>query len=310
MTSRLLRYAAIALAALSLIVYLPIHLYLLSLLQNLRWQYLVVAILFIIVGLVRRQWVVTGASVVALLLNAFAVINFLPLSFNDMHEGVEPHRATFYVANIHRASADVDRIIESITAADPDVFALLETDARVVAAIEAHFEAAYPYGISYPNESNFGLMMRSRLPLQSAEIVTVSDGSNAAIDATLEGDRLLRCLFVHPYPPVSRAAYNARNRRLRGLATELSQTPHAYLMAGDFNASPYEPIYAEVLEYGRLRDHESGDLKWRSTWKSRIPLFGLELDHLLLGGQADYERYRIGDDIGSDHYPLIADVAW
>jgi endonuclease/exonuclease/phosphatase (EEP) superfamily protein YafD len=46
-----------------------------------------------------------------------------------------------------------------------------------------------------------------------------------------------------------------------------------------------------------------------STWRSSNPLFGLTIDHAYLHGEAAVANCRVGRGIGSDHWPLIFDVA-
>ena len=59
---------------------------------------------------------------------------------------------------------------------------------------------------------------------------------------------------------------------------------------------------------GGLTDAALGS-PFRSTWISRVPLLGLPIDHVLVGrGLVPLVR-RVVDDIGSDHLPVVVDLA-
>jgi endonuclease/exonuclease/phosphatase (EEP) superfamily protein YafD len=81
------------------------------------------------------------------------------------------------------------------------------------------------------------------------------------------------------------------------------------VMLGDFNTTPYSPIFPEVLKIGRLRDSALGFVP-QTTWQSRFPLFGLPIDHILVGHGVSVLDRHVGAGIGSDHFPIIADLAF
>jgi len=45
-----------------------------------------------------------------------------------------------------------------------------------------------------------------------------------------------------------------------------------------------------------------------TTWLSRFPLFGLMIDHVLAGPNVRIARAWVGQDVGSDHFPVVADL--
>jgi endonuclease/exonuclease/phosphatase (EEP) superfamily protein YafD len=81
------------------------------------------------------------------------------------------------------------------------------------------------------------------------------------------------------------------------------------ILMGDLNLTPWAPTFAGLLEAGNLRD-ASIERGLTATWLSRHALFGLLIDHVLVNPKVAVVASRIGPDIGSDHLPVVADLAF
>ena len=46
-----------------------------------------------------------------------------------------------------------------------------------------------------------------------------------------------------------------------------------------------------------------------ATWTSRQPIVGLAIDHVVASPKIAARRYDVGPDLGSDHLPVIAELA-
>ena len=79
------------------------------------------------------------------------------------------------------------------------------------------------------------------------------------------------------------------------------------MVLGDLNATPWSRAMTNLMAAGGLRDAAIGS-PFRSTWASRFPLLGLPLDQVLVGRAMGIVSRRVGRDIGSDHFPVIADL--
>jgi endonuclease/exonuclease/phosphatase (EEP) superfamily protein YafD len=81
------------------------------------------------------------------------------------------------------------------------------------------------------------------------------------------------------------------------------------ILLGDLNLTPWAPTFASLLEAGNLRD-ASIVRGLTATWPSRYALFGLLIDHVLVNPKVAVLGSRIGPAIGSDHLPVLADLAF
>jgi endonuclease/exonuclease/phosphatase (EEP) superfamily protein YafD len=78
-------------------------------------------------------------------------------------------------------------------------------------------------------------------------------------------------------------------------------------MVGDFNLTPWSPVFDAVLSAGQLNDTGMG-FGVRPTWYV-FPTWagGLKIDHILSSQNIAAVNYRVGPDVGSDHRAVILD---
>lgn len=118
-----------------------------------------------------------------------------------------------------------------------------------------------------------------------------------SIDAQ-PGQRL-NILAAHPTAPVTIGMLKCRDgliRRLSAIATR------PFLIAGDFNATPWSAIYANIPG-ARI-----GEALLKPTWISSLPLLGLPIDHLKVSPEVSASAYKIGPATGSDHRAVAARI--
>src|SRR5262249_38286126 len=75
----------------------------------------------------------------------------------------------------------------------------------------------------------------------------------------------------------------------------------------DLNTTAGSPHFAEFLRVSGLRDSRFG-FGPQPSWPTWSPL-RLTIDHAFLSADLAVAGRRPGPDIGSDHYPLILDLA-
>jgi endonuclease/exonuclease/phosphatase (EEP) superfamily protein YafD len=79
-------------------------------------------------------------------------------------------------------------------------------------------------------------------------------------------------------------------------------------MVGDFNVTPWSPLFADLLRDSGLADSCRG-FGWQPTWPTRLPaMFRIPIDHCLHGAGVAIVDRRVGPEIGSDHLPLLLEL--
>ena len=86
-----------------------------------------------------------------------------------------------------------------------------------------------------------------------------------------------------------------------------SSRPSQASVMGDLNMSMWSPYYRDFVDRSHLTNIRQG-FGIQPSWPVNLPLLQIPIDHCLITSKIKVSNNQIGKDIGSDHYPLIADL--
>lgn len=213
--------------------------------------------------------------------------------------------------NVQASNDRYDLVRAEIERLEPDVVFLPESTDRWVAGL-AGLRERYPYTIDARSASVFSLLLISRVPLAESAIINLPEpnGFPAVLARIcLEGadneTGCVRLIGIHPPPPLDGALATARDAALRAVpALVVAKDQERTILLGDFNCTPWSPVFRDLLTATGLRD-TSRDFGLGSTWLSRWLPFGLTIDHVLAGKAIRATEHDVGRDVGSDHFPVV-----
>ncbi|MBN1312870.1 MAG: endonuclease/exonuclease/phosphatase family protein [Anaerolineae bacterium] len=215
---------------------------------------------------------------------------------------------------------DIARIVLESGA---DVVGFQEVTASQAASMRNDMVAVYPYQTIYAaGESVNGVALLSRYPVVD-EAVFYGDPKtmpNLAVTLDVQG-RHLQVLVVHPPPPGWspdwRHFYRSRAVSDAQIYTEMIADGPALLL-GDLNATDQSQAYVILTQSGLGDAYRAAGFGFGPTFPSRkgygypferaIPL--VRLDYVLYTGQFKALRAWVGPHAGSDHLPVLAELAW
>ena len=190
-----------------------------------------------------------------------------------------------------------------------DVAATLEADPAV--------DDRYPYRVLYPTNNTFGMGVLSRYPLADATAVRQPTrdrdrGRRARrsdhADQRASGSGRRRAHHSRSIPP-RRDREIARVRERIDAALERGDV---VLVAGDFNVTPTEPAYRDLVD-GLMDAHTEAGLGPGWTWRpKRVEPFGigvLRIDYVLLGPGLEPVSSTVHCPPTGDHCMVIARVS-
>jgi endonuclease/exonuclease/phosphatase (EEP) superfamily protein YafD len=301
----LLTAAGAVVCAATMLGFLGRYSWFLDLCSHFRVQYLVG--LLVLAGLcfaARRRR--TAAACVA-----FAGINaacVAPLYFSrqTLPPGAGPALSAMQL-NVNTREGNPALVKAVIDRTRPDIIVLEELSSAWIANL-APITNVYPYSCLAPREDNFGIGLYSRFPIIGREVVRIGAAGVPSILATLDiGHGKLRVVATHPLPPAGKAYSRLRNDQLEDLADVL----HAHrpvLLLGDLNATPWNYYFHRLLDRSGLLDSSRG-YGVHPTWHRDNPLFAIPIDHCLHSPDIAIISRTVGDDVGSDHRPLVVEFA-
>ncbi|MEO3762114.1 endonuclease/exonuclease/phosphatase family protein [Streptomyces sp. B5E4] len=217
-----------------------------------------------------------------------------------------PPRAEFRLLSANLKFGDATPALRTaLRAYEPDIALVQECDSRCVEALRGPaLRAAYPYRVIDAGDPAEGSAILSRYPLTEEPGVRGTLSMPAAT-ARVAGERV-RLQVVHPMPPTpgSMDAWRAELGYLRDAAAARGEVPTVF--GGDFNSSQDHEAFRDILDTG-LRD--SAMLLGRSrtpTWPaSTTPLFGAQIDHVLVSDRLSPADIEFPELAGTDHRAVL-----
>lgn len=232
---------------------------------------------------------------------------YLPAATRDV--AADAPRLRVAIANAFVGNRSPQLLCAWIEREDPDVFAVLEYTSdhqRTLATLHRR----YPHRIEASEESPFGIALFSKLPLLEPRQTSIGAPFSKALFAVMEwnGARL-GLVAAHPPPPISADYARMRDQGLAQLATEAERLPPARILLADCNATRWSKPMRDAMATIGLRDSAEG-FGFQGSWPVRLPWpLRLPIDHVLVSDGLAVTRRELGPDVGSDHLPVVADVA-
>jgi endonuclease/exonuclease/phosphatase (EEP) superfamily protein YafD len=211
--------------------------------------------------------------------------------------------------NVLTVNDRFDAVAALVWREDPDVVGLLEIDDRWSRAL-APLRARYPYHVEHPQQDNFGIALFSRIPLGNVALRRLEhDAVRIAVGELDVAGRRTVLLLAHPVPPAGGGPARLRDRQLDALARIRNEFEgREAIVIGDLNTSPWSPRHARLETLAHLANAARG-LGTFPSWPTALPWLMIPIDHCLLSPGLRAASLRLGPPVGSDHLPLIVEVA-
>ncbi len=211
-------------------------------------------------------------------------------------------------ANLRYDNEEHGPLLAELARAHADVVVMEEVTPPWWRAIVASgLTASHPHVARSVRDDPGGMVVLSRLPMH--QVVVRHAGGWPIITATLEvRGRPVHLAGVHLVAPLDTFDRNQRaQREITGIARRLARPR---VLVGDFNASPYNRWFGELLGLGLRDAHEAVGRPFATTWPNGLHhLPPLLLDHLFADPPLVPLRVREGRGAGSDHRPIVVDLA-
>jgi endonuclease/exonuclease/phosphatase (EEP) superfamily protein YafD len=274
------------------------------------WIYLP-AYAVLIAAAVFQRWLIFG---LALIVAAFHLAWILPdyRPAEDIPEAaLTAPRLKLMTANVYFQNPDFSAIAAEILAEDPDVLFLQEYGPELEDALErAGVIAMLPYGEVAFENPYFGSAIRSKLPISDVQIIQA--GGRPVIRANVDVGGVTVTLYnLHPTSPgFGTSVAEDWNEGWKIITEELAKAPGPMIAAGDFNLNQHHTWYRELKNDGLDNCHEERGRGNATTWPKGRKLRPIRIDHVFHGDDVVCLSIREGVGEGSDHRPLIAELAF
>lgn len=218
--------------------------------------------------------------------------------------------------NLLMVNQDTQGIIDEIVAADPDVLMLQEYTEHWDAAMRSAIGDRYPHVSAVMHEDSFGVALFSKLPFvgEVEQNLPLGHGLVEQMRAEVDVDGQRLALYnIHLLPPRTPLYTGEHRLQFAGLLDALKAEQLPYVVCGDFNFPETSPQHADLKRAGVREAHEIAGSGRGATWPVnslfRYVIPGIRIDHVYLSPGLTATRCQTGVGRGSDHRPVVVDVA-
>lgn len=211
--------------------------------------------------------------------------------------------------NVLTGNRDFNAVKQEISSHAPDVIFALEVDQGWSDALTAL--EGYHVVVTRPTPGHFGIMALSRVPISQHEVRPMGELLLPSITLVVPWQgRELELLATHTLPPVNARTTEIRDRHLEQVARWSRSSTRAFALFGDLNITPFSRAFDRLRSEGGL--HRVGGVL-QGTWPARpgwLVGMSIVIDHALLGDQLVARAFEVGEARGSDHRPIVVDLAF
>ncbi|CAN5234224.1 endonuclease/exonuclease/phosphatase family protein [soil metagenome] len=275
-----------------------------DLFSHFREYYLLLFIFLSICGIVLKERIFSALAIIFMLINLILFIPFyLP---TQSPKPTIPDSLLVFMANVQTDNHEYAKVVTYVKKVDPDIVVLEETDANWIMGIQ-ELENIYPYSVREVMGNNFGIILLSKYKLENEKIIKVGEDQRPSIIATVsKGTNKMTIIATHPVPPFSKRNSRQRDDQLEKLSQLADQQTLPTIFVGDLNSTPFSYPYIYLTQETKLIDCARG-FGYQRTWQYNpiMPPIRLSLDHCLRTPDITVLESYVGEDVGSDHLPVI-----
>lgn len=251
-----------------------------------------------------RHRLALGLVVLAAWQSATLGDSFRPNPVRPASDEMRPLRVL--MINVLFENNRCDQIADLIEREQPDVVGMVEFTRECSIAL-SRLHDRYPYRVEWPDgASGLALWFRERpIRLELPELLVPR--RNPVLHATFEyAGRPRELWLVHPTSPMWRT-WLPGNPEVAAIARVVGRQPGSRIVVGDMNTTDGSPFFGDFLRTSGLRDSRLGFGR-QGSWPSNFP-YRIAIDHAFVSDDLAVVDRRLGPQVGSDHLPLIVDLA-
>lgn len=300
-----------------------------DLISHFRIHYLLATIVLLPFAAVHPSKVPLAMILLATIVNAIEVLPWYIRPNTRQRTG-----ATLSVTsiNVQFNNHNVQKIIDFLTEKNSDVVFLQELNERWIKALRP-LKKLYQHEFIEDPGNQFGIGIFSKYKMENCKVVEAGDFGDPSIMADVKvKTRIVRCVNIHPVPPLDTRMLKSRNKTFAKAACIANSSLHPVIIGGDFNSTMWSTAYKRMIRRSGLKNSRkgfgimgtwpferpnhknfrNGDKKrgtdWIPSWMIHGHPIKLPIDHILVSPEIIVKNMSAGPNIGSDHLPVTAEL--
>jgi endonuclease/exonuclease/phosphatase (EEP) superfamily protein YafD len=217
-------------------------------------------------------------------------------------------------ANVLYSRSEYATTVAMLKQQRSDLYVLQEMTPDKIRLVTAQVAAEFPYWFASRSKQQVWTLVGSRTAFQ-IDLRLVRKLHIISLTTQVRG-RAVALVTVHPHTPLIPSWFRERNAQLAYAAHKTRYNARPTILIGDFNISPFSPIYEELFkpDGGRMKTGQKGMLiaarqtKTQPTWPSFLPPMMIPIDHAFVNSGFTLLSFRTLYQDGSDHRAIVVDL--
>lgn len=306
---------AIALIFLSLAGYLgKINIYL-ELASHFKLQYLILSFCPLFFFLIqwwfksRQNLGVIGLmlSGLCLLINLWEIVPWY-FPHHWWRSNVSGEELRVLLSNVNKYQDNSEQAIAFVQQERPDIVVFVEAGTLVSGKLKASLQDILPYSLEHQDTDYDGTIIFSNILLENPAVKSLGGGRKSLLAKLRIAGQDISLIAVHPSKATGEIYFAERNRQLAAIGDYVARLKTPTILVGDMNVTMWSPYYRDLVNKTELNNVRAG-FGILPTWPIFQPLLSIPIDHCLVSKEFQVLATRKGRKIGSDHLPLITDIA-
>lgn len=267
-------------------------------------QYLIFALIVLVFYIIKKQKTIKSLLVIfIILLNLFPVLGSIKINDSTKKQGF-----TIEVINLLTKNKKYNAVRKEINDKSPDILVIQEIDDKWSEELQAVKEN-YPFIYEISRQDNFGIALYSKIHITEIRKFFVGTLDVPAISAFCDYEgKVFEIICIHTTPPTNQTYFKNTQKIINDLANYVVENGHNVIITGDFNTAPYSYNYKNFVKTSKMKDLSNiFHPTWSAFWLSP---FRITLDHIFVTKSFAVRDYAVGNNIGSDHLPIWAEISF
>lgn len=267
-------------------------------------QYLIFALIVLVFYIIKKQKTIKSLLVIfIILLNLFPVLGSIKINDSTKKQGF-----TIEVINLLTKNKKYNAVRKEINDKSPDILVIQELDDKWSEELQAVKEN-YPFIYEISRQDNFGIALYSKIHITEIRKFFVGTLDVPAISAFCDYEgKVFEIICIHTTPPICQKYFKNTQKIIDDLANYVVENGHNVIITGDFNTAPYSYNYKNFVKTSKMKDLSNiFHPTWSAFWLSP---FRITLDHIFVTKSFAVRDYAVGNNIGSDHLPIWAEISF
>jgi len=213
-------------------------------------------------------------------------------------------------SNVLMHNRNSQALLDLVQKHQPDVLVTLESDQWWQDKLDTLSD--YRYRLQCPLDNLYGMHIYSRLALENTSIdfLVEPDKPSMSMNIRINDQQKIALHVAHPAPPAPGENEQSieRDFELIGIAKKVAKLTTPVIVAGDLNDVAWSATTRLFREIGGLKDPRVGRGMF-NTFNARHWFIRWPLDHVFVSSHFSLKNLQRLPDIGSDHFPLLVELA-